>query len=102
MAPLVVLFNVSPRFDTTSPQFKIVLQCFSFLSVQIGNFTYKSVLDVYVNGSYKILGYSLPTCDLQLIRGVCIHNSLNKYTLQCPPRLNVFSRYFVPVSSSWK
>jgi len=71
------------------------------LSVQIENFTYKSVLNVNVNHFHNVSGYSLPKCDLQLLCRVQIHNSLNKYTLQCPCRLNVPSHCFVPVSFYW-
>ena len=63
VATLVVLFSVSPKSE-------IVLQCFSFVSVQVGNFTHKSVLNVNVNSFCNHLGYSLPKCDLQLMCGV--------------------------------
>jgi len=40
-------------------------QCYKFLSVVIGNSTYKSVLNFGINIFYTILDFSLRNCGLQ-------------------------------------
>ena len=44
------------------------------------------------------MGYSLLRCDLRLH---VEYKYTNKYTIQRPCKLSVFSRYFVPTSFSW-
>jgi len=68
------------------PRFVIIVfcpwqYCILVLSVEIlvlsVNVAYRFISDVNVNGFYTVLDYSLPRCDLQLMYGIQIHNSLN-------------------------